>query len=105
MNETAYIGEAARQLGVIREPLPALERVGNIPPARRDFNGRIYTEFGIAQLRSMVMSSKPREARRRLEKEVKQKWLIEALKKEQLVRKREDMSKQEDTKTTGGGGR
>jgi hypothetical protein len=51
------------------------------------------------------VGSKPREARRRLEKEVKQKWLIEALKEEQLVRKGEAMSKQDDTKTIGGGGR
>ena len=52
-----------------------------------------------------VGSQAPRSAPTTCEKEVKQKWLIKALKEEQLVRKREDMSKQEDTKTTGGGGR
>ena len=50
-------------------------------------------------------SSKPQEARRLLEKEVKQKWLTKALKEEQLVRKGEAISEQEDAKTAGGGGR
>ena len=44
-------------------------------------------------------SSKPQEARRRLEKEVKQKWLTKALKKEQLVRKGEAISEQEYTES------
>ena len=51
-----------------------------------------------------VGSQAPRSAPKPCEKEVVQKWLIEALKKEQLVRKGEAISEQEDTKTTGGGG-
>ena len=59
-----HIGEAARQLGVTRKHLRLLEREGRIPPPRRDFNGRIYTEFDIALLRSMGIGSRPRRLRR-----------------------------------------
>ncbi len=55
-----HIGEASRQLGVSPEHLRSLEREGRIPPARRDYNGRIYTEFDIALLRSMGVGSRPR---------------------------------------------
>jgi MerR-like DNA binding protein len=51
-----HIGEVSRQLGVSPEHLRTLERQGRIPPARRDFNGRIYTPFDIELLRSMGVS-------------------------------------------------
>jgi DNA-binding transcriptional MerR regulator len=57
----AHIGEVADRLGVSPEHLRALERQGRIPPARRDFNGRIYTEFDIALLRSMGVGSRPKK--------------------------------------------
>jgi hypothetical protein len=37
-----------------------LEWQGRIPPARRDFNGRLYSEFDIALLRSMGVGSRPK---------------------------------------------
>jgi DNA-binding transcriptional MerR regulator len=37
-----------------------LEWQGHIPPARRDLNGRIYSEFDIALLRSIGVGSRPR---------------------------------------------
>ena len=55
-----HIGEAARQLGVTPKHLRLLEREGRIPPARRDFNGRIYSEFDIALLRALGVGSRPR---------------------------------------------
>jgi hypothetical protein len=65
MDSTAYhISEAARQLGVTPKHLRLLERDERIPPARRDYNGRIYTEFDIALLRSMGVGSRPRKLRR-----------------------------------------
>jgi hypothetical protein len=58
--DVLHIGEAARVLGVTPEHLRALEREGRIPPARRDFNGRTYTKFDIALLRSMGIGTRPR---------------------------------------------
>lgn len=55
-----HISEAAQQLGVTPKHLRVLEREGRIPPARRDFNGRIYTEFDVILLRSMGVGSRPR---------------------------------------------
>ena len=54
-----HIGEAARLLGCTPEHLRTLEREGRIQPARRDFNGRIYSEFDIALLRAMGVGSRP----------------------------------------------
>jgi DNA-binding transcriptional MerR regulator len=59
-----HIGEATRRLGCTPEHLRTLEREGRIPAARRDFNGRIYSEFDIALLRSMGIGSRPRRLRR-----------------------------------------
>ncbi len=59
-----HIGEAAQQLGVTPKHLRTLEREGRIPPARRDFNGRIYTEFDIALLQHMGVGSRPRRLKR-----------------------------------------
>ncbi len=65
MSSTVFhIGEAARRIGCTPEHLRTLEREGRIPPARRDFNGRIYTEFDIALLRSMGVGSRPRRLKR-----------------------------------------
>jgi MerR HTH family regulatory protein len=60
--ETApyHISEASRQLGVSPEHLRALEREQRIPPARRDFIGRIYSEFDIALLKRLGVGSRPR---------------------------------------------
>jgi DNA-binding transcriptional MerR regulator len=55
-----HIGQASRQLGVTPKHLRTLEQEGRIPPARRDYNGRIYTEFDIALLRSMGVGQRPR---------------------------------------------
>jgi DNA-binding transcriptional MerR regulator len=55
-----HIGEAARQLGVTPNHLRILEWQGRIPPARRDYNGRIYSEFDIALLRALGVGSRPR---------------------------------------------
>ena len=59
-----HIGEAARRLSVTPKHLRVLEREGRIPPARRDFNGRVYSEFDIALLRSMGVGSRPRKLKR-----------------------------------------
>ena len=65
MEGTAFhIGEAAQRLGVTPKHLRLLEREGRIPSVRRDYNGRIYTEFDIALLRSMGIGSRPRRLRR-----------------------------------------
>ena len=58
-NATLHISEAARQLGVTPKHLRLLERAGRIPLAHRDFNGRIYTDFDIALLRSIGVGSRP----------------------------------------------
>jgi DNA-binding transcriptional MerR regulator len=54
---TFHIGEAAQQLGVTPKHLRTLERRGRIPPAHRDYNGRIYSQFDIALLRAMGVGS------------------------------------------------
>ena len=65
MEGTAFhIGEAAQRLGVTPKHLRLLEREGRIPPARRDFNGRIYSGFDLALLRSMGVGQRPRKLKR-----------------------------------------
>jgi hypothetical protein len=59
--DNIHIGEAAKRLGVHPHHLRMLEWQGRIPPARRDYNGRIYSEFDIALLRSMGVGSRPRK--------------------------------------------
>jgi len=59
-----HISEAARRLGVTPKHLRVLEREGRIPPARRDLNGRIYTQFDLALLRSMGVGQRPRKLKR-----------------------------------------
>ena len=58
------IGEAARRLGVTPYYLRTLESQGRIPPARRDLNGRVYSEFDVALLRAMGVGSRPRRLKR-----------------------------------------
>jgi DNA-binding transcriptional MerR regulator len=60
MDGIVHIGEAARLLGCTPEHIRTLERRGRIPSARRDYNGRIYSQFDIALLRSMGVGSRPR---------------------------------------------
>lgn len=61
MDGTAFhIGEAASRLGVTPKHLRTLEREGRVPPARRDFNGRVYTPFDIALLRALGVGFRPR---------------------------------------------
>ena len=60
MNRTVHIGDAARQLGVTAEHLRSLERAGRIPKPRRDFNGRIYSEFDVALLKALGVGARPR---------------------------------------------
>jgi len=49
---------------VTPQHLRILEWQGRIPPARRDFNGRIYSDFDIALLKSLGVGSRPRKLRR-----------------------------------------
>lgn len=63
MDGVIRISRAADSLGVSPQYLRMLEWEGRIPPARRDFNGRIYTEFDIALLRSMGIGSRPARLR------------------------------------------
>jgi DNA-binding transcriptional MerR regulator len=60
MGGVVHISEAARQLGVSPQHLRMLEWQGRIPPARRDYNGRIYSELDIALLRTMGVGFRPR---------------------------------------------
>jgi hypothetical protein len=64
MSNDVHISEAAKQLGVTAHHLRTLEWEGRIPPARRDFNGRIYSEFDIALLKSMGVGQRPRKLMR-----------------------------------------
>lgn len=64
MARVVHISEAAKSLGCGPHYLRMLEWEGRIPPARRDFNGRIYTEFDIALLKSLGVGSRPRKLKR-----------------------------------------
>ena len=64
MDSIVHIGEAARLLGCTPEHIRTLERRGRIPPARRDFNGRIYSDFDIALLRSLGVGARPQRLKR-----------------------------------------
>ncbi len=60
MDGQIRISRAAEELGVNTHYLRMLEWQGRIPPARRDFNGRIYSEFDIALLKALGVGSHPR---------------------------------------------
>ena len=64
MDGVFHIGECARRLNVTPQHLRMLEWQGRIPPARRDFNGRVYSEFDIALLRSVGVGSRPARLKR-----------------------------------------
>ena len=59
-----HISEAAQRVGCTPKHLRTLEREGRIPPPRRDFNGRIYSEFDIALLKGIGVGSQPRKLKR-----------------------------------------
>ena len=58
---SVHISEAAKRLSVTPQHLRMLEWQGRIPPARRDLNGRVYSDFDIALLRGMGVGSRPRK--------------------------------------------
>lgn len=60
MESVVHISEAARRLGVTTTYLRYLESTGRIPFARRDLNGRVYSQYDIALLRSLGVGSRPR---------------------------------------------
>jgi DNA-binding transcriptional MerR regulator len=64
MTRVIRISQVAEELGVSPQYLRILEWQGTIPPARRDFNGRIYSELDIALLRAMGVGSRPRKLKR-----------------------------------------
>ena len=64
MDGVLHIAETAYRLGVTTGYLRLLEKQGRIPPARRDYNGRIYTPFDVALLKSMGVGTRPRRLRR-----------------------------------------
>ncbi len=59
-----HIGEAARRLGVTPEHLRNLERAGRTPKPRRDYNGRVYSEFDLALLKALGVGGRPRKLKR-----------------------------------------
>ncbi len=64
MDSVVHIAEAAKKLGVTPHHLRQLEWKGRIPPARRDLNGRIFSESDIALLKSLGVGSRPRRLKR-----------------------------------------
>ncbi len=64
MASVVRISRVAKELGVTAQHIRMLEWQGCIPSARRDFNGRVYSEFDIALLRSMGVGSRPRKLKR-----------------------------------------
>ncbi len=62
--DSLHISETAKRLSVTPHHLRMLEWQGRIPAARRDFNGRIYSEFDIALLKSLGVGSRPRKLKR-----------------------------------------
>jgi DNA-binding transcriptional MerR regulator len=64
MEANVRISEVARRLGVSPHYLRLLEWEGIVPPARRDYNGRLYSEFDIALFRSMGVGQRPRKLKR-----------------------------------------
>jgi DNA-binding transcriptional MerR regulator len=67
MDGDFHISEATRRLGVTPNHLRVLERQGHAPPASRDFNGRIYSEFDLVLLKSIGIGTRPRRLRRAAE--------------------------------------
>jgi DNA-binding transcriptional MerR regulator len=63
MERYVHISEAAKELGVNPQYLRILEWEGRIPPARRDLNGRIYSEDDLALLQALGVGSRPSKLR------------------------------------------
>ena len=59
MDSELHISRAAAELGVTSGYLRLLEKQGRIPPARRNLNGRVYSDFDIALLRALGVGSRP----------------------------------------------
>jgi DNA-binding transcriptional MerR regulator len=64
MDDVLRISQVAKELSVTPQYLRMLEWEGRIPPVRRDYNGRIYTECDITLLRRMGVGSRPHSLRR-----------------------------------------
>jgi DNA-binding transcriptional MerR regulator len=64
MQRVFHISDAAARLSVSPGYLRVLEKTGRIPPARRDLNGRVYSEFDIALLKALGVGSRPRKLKR-----------------------------------------
>lgn len=64
MKSLVHISEAAKRLGVTPHYLRMLEAGGRVPPARRDFNGRVYSDFDIALLKSLGVGRRPKRLQR-----------------------------------------
>jgi len=62
--QNIHIGGAAKALGVTATYIRLLEKGGRIPQARRDYNGRVYSEFDIALLKSLGVGSRPQRLKR-----------------------------------------
>jgi DNA-binding transcriptional MerR regulator len=60
MEDKTRISHVAAELGVSTHYLRMLEWQGRIPPARRDLNGRVYSEFDIALLKALGVGLRPR---------------------------------------------
>ena len=67
MTSVARISHVAGELGVSPQYTRMFEWQGRIPTARRDFNGRVFTEFDIALLKSMGVGQRPRKLKRAYE--------------------------------------
>jgi DNA-binding transcriptional MerR regulator len=57
MEGDVQISEAARRFSVSPQYLRVLEWEGKVPLARRDYNGRIYSEADIARLKRIGVGS------------------------------------------------
>jgi DNA-binding transcriptional MerR regulator len=64
MEQSTYIGEVSRELGVTPRYLRRLESQGLIPRANRDALGRIYSPGDVALLRALGIGSRPRKLKR-----------------------------------------
>ena len=64
MQRVFHISDTAARLSVSPGYLRMLEKTGRIPPARRDLNGRVYSEFDIAMLKALGVGSRPRKLKR-----------------------------------------
>jgi hypothetical protein len=61
---TFSIGSASAELGCSTRQLQLAGHLGAIPPARRDHNGRLCSEFDIALLKNIGRGSWPRKLER-----------------------------------------